>query len=426
MIASPQRSLLGPLAALALLLLASCGSSPIAKVSPMDPQLVPGTLGSVTVVPAAEMPDALLVATVAELLAANQSRGLDTRTRVEVRGALEQYAGELAARGEDPRALADLSRSDLPARISVPAGLRSARLYLQREDRMDAFKTIRRLDERYPSHALRMEAGTLLKEVGDSFFFDDRKKYFLFPYSDNAPQVYEYLSAEYPKHPETDDALRKLADTYEGGRQFAVAIQKHEELVLWCRDSPYRIASEAAIPRLRLASLDGPEYGRDSMNVALGELELWLSSYPDDDLRPEVERTLVDCLQRLADNDMVVARFYRTVRSATGARQHAARALETAKRAGNPEQLDEIRRFLQAIDEIEALGPPRELPQGVQPTDIVPLDGDLGQQGPAELAPGSGTFEARRIPRRTERAIAEDEKKELEGGESGGDPEGDQ
>jgi hypothetical protein len=132
----------------------------------------------------------------------------------------------------------------------------------------------------------------------------------------------------------------------------------------------------------------------------------------------------VDCLQRLADNDMVVARFYRTVDSPAGARQHAARALETAKRAGNPGQLEEIRAFLEALDEIESLGPPREIPQGVLPQDIVPLDGEVDQQGPAELAPGSGSMEPRRIPRRTERAIEQDEKDERASGagtENGGD-----
>lgn len=404
------------LSGLALLALASCSSSPIASVSPLDPEEVPAVLVAAQSSPAAELADRQLVDTVAGLLSANKARGLDTKTRVAVRDALETYASELATRGDDPRALEDLSETDLPARISVPAGLRSATLYLERDDRKDAFKTIKKLDRRYPSHGLRDESGDLLKGIGDSYFFDKRRKYFLFPYSNSAPQVYEYLSAEYPKHPETDDALHKLSEVYEKNRQFAVAIEKHEELVLWCRDSPYRIASEAAIPRLRLAALGGPEYGRDSLKIALGELEVWLSKYPDNEIRPEVERTLVDCLQRLADNDMVVARFYRTVDSPAGARQHAARALETAKRAGNPEQLEEIRAFLEAVDEIESLGPPRQIPQGNLPQEIVPLDGEVDQQGPAELAPGSGSMEPRRIPRRTERAIEQDEKEEQASG----------
>ena len=381
---------------LALLALASCSSSPIASVSPMDPDQVPATLMAAQASTADQLADGQLVDTVADLLSANKARGLDTRTRVEVRTALELYAQELADRGENPRALEDLSETDLPARISVPAGIRSATLYLAREDRKDAFKTIKKLDTRYPSHGLRDEAGDLLMEIGNSYYFDKRRKFFLFPYSSNAPQVYEYLSTEYPKHPETDDALNRLADTYAKNRQYSFAIEKRENLILWCRDSPYRIASEAAVPELRLAALDGPEYDRAAMLIALTELETWISRYPDNELRPDVERTMIDCLQRLADNDMVVARFYRTVLSATGARQHAARALEFAKRAGNPEQLEEIRTFLAAVDEIESLGPPREITQGAEFEGILPLGAEFDQLGPAELAPGSETPEADR------------------------------
>ena len=204
---------------LALLALASCSSSPIASVSPMDPDQVPATLMAAQASTADQLADGQLVDTVADLLSANKARGLDTRTRVEVRTALELYAQELADRGENPRALEDLSETDLPARISVPAGIRSATLYLAREDRKDAFKTIKKLDTRYPSHGLRDEAGDLLMEIGNSYYFDKRRKFFLFPYSSNAPQVYEYLSTEYPKHPETDDALNRLADTYAKNRQ---------------------------------------------------------------------------------------------------------------------------------------------------------------------------------------------------------------
>ena len=49
------------------------------------------------------------------------------------------------------------------------------------------------------------------------------------------------------------------------------------------------------------------------------------------------------------------------------------------------------------------------------------MDGELDQQGPAQLAPGSDSMEPRRIPRRTERAIKDGEQAELEaGGLSGG------
>ena len=241
--------------------------------------------------------------------------------------------------------------------------------------------------------------------------------------------MYEYLSTEYPTHPKSDDALDTLAAIYEKNRRFDIAIEKHRDLVLWSPDSPYRVHSEAAIPRLRLADLDGPEYGRDSMLIALSELERWLASFPTAEDRIEVERTLVDCLQRLADNDMGVARFYRQVLSVTGARQHAARALEFANRAGNEEQLGEIRAFLETLDEIEVLGAPKEIPEAPSPEGIVPANEGFDMLGPAELAPGSSSIEPRRTPRKTEQAIkdSEDETKQdetvrdpIEGNSDGG------
>ena len=256
---------------------------------------------------------------------------------------------------------------------------------------------IKRIDQRYPSHAMRNEAGTLLSQIGDSYFEDKRRRFFLFPYSSRAPGVYEYLSTAHPTHPATDDALVRLAEIYEKNRSFQIAIDRHRDLILWAEDSPYRVASEAAIPRLRLADLDGPEYGRDWMLQALEELDAWVVTYGDHQLRREVDLTRVDCLQRLADNDMIVADFYRTVKNPEGARQHASRALEYARRAGNPDQLDEIRTFLEKVDEIERVDKPvviREL----SPQDIAGGQNDLGTTGPAELAPSTpGAAPPRRV-----------------------------
>ncbi|MEM6566771.1 MAG: hypothetical protein AAF957_00070 [Planctomycetota bacterium] len=386
-------------------LLSGCTSSPIANVTRMKTEKVPAALETSQAVTIESASDKELVRVVADMLGANKAVGLETGTRVAVRTTLERAADEFATRGEDAGALEDLAMTELPARIAVRAGIRAARLYYDDGERMDAFKLIRKIDQRYPSHGLRTDAGDLLSEIGDSFKNDRRRRFFLFPYSSNAPQIYEYLSTEYPTHPRSDDALQTLAAIYEKKRRFDIAIERHRDLVLWAPDSPYRVESEAAIPRLRLADLDGPEYGRDSMMIALAELEAWLRAYPDEESRSKVERTLVDCLQRLADNDMGVARFYRTVLSVTGARQHAARALEYAKRAGNADQLEEIRGFLASLDEIEELGAPRELPEIQSPDELLRGDSNFDGQGPADLAPGSSEIAPRRTPRATEKEI---------------------
>ena len=55
---------------------------------------------------------------------------------------------------------------------------------------------------------------------------------------------------------------------------------------------------------------------------------------------------LADTLQRLADSDLSIARFYRKVESQAGFEFHARRALETARDAGNSEQVEEAEALL--------------------------------------------------------------------------------
>ena len=122
----------------------------------------------------------------------------------------------------------------------------------------------------------------------------------------------------------TDDALFTLAGIYEGERLFDVAIEKHLELIVWAQSSTYRIQSEADIPQASPGGPGRPRVRPQRDDPALSELELWIESYGDHELRAQVDRTLVDCLQRIADNDLVVARFYARIKNPTGARQHAA------------------------------------------------------------------------------------------------------
>ena len=365
----------------------ACRSNPIGSQRPLQPEAIPAAIERARTLPLQTADDAELAEVVGEMIRASKSQ-LETSERVAVRQLLERSAEELGRRGNRPSDLEDLSQSDLPARIAVPAGLRAARLLFEDGERSDAFGLIRQLDQRYPSHALRDDAADLLYEIGTSYRLDKRRKFFLFPYSVQAPSVLEYLSAEYPTHEKVDDALVDLAKLYEDDRLFDVAIDKHKELVLWASDSIHRKSSEAAIPRLRLADLDGPEYARDELEIALSELELWIQKYGEHELRPEVDRTLVDCLQRLADNDLVVAEFYARVKNPAGARQHGARGLEFARRAQNPEQEAEILAFLEAVDEIERVDAPRVLPEDMNVPDVF-TPGGTGTTTPGDLAPAS-------------------------------------
>ncbi|MEM8713747.1 MAG: hypothetical protein AAGG01_22625, partial [Planctomycetota bacterium] len=353
---------------------------------------------------------------VGSMLSVLETPELQTDQRAEAQAYLERSAEALSERSTSPRDLEDLALGDMPARIAVPSGLRGAQLLIDDDERSDAFRLIQRVDQRYPSHAFRDEAGDLLWRIADSYAKDTRKRLFLFPYSNRAPGVFEYLSTEYPTHEKSDEALVELARIYTEDRLFDLAIEKHRELLLWAQDSPYRIRSEAEIPRLRLADLDGPAYDRDAMLLSLSELEAWIQSHPQHALRPEVDRTLVDCLQRLADNDLIVAEFYSTVKSRNGARQHAERALEFAKRAGNPEQEAEVRAFLASVDEIEQVDAPLIVPEGLP--DAFQGDSGLGITGPAGLSDSLPTTPKRPKPR-DESEEDPDEENSLSGESSG-------
>lgn len=345
----------------AFALLSSCSSSPISARGKLSPSAVPAAIERARSTPASEASDRTLAEVVGDLLRATRSE-LGTDQRTAVTQLLERWTRELATRSNRPGDLEDLAEAEMPARTAVPAALRAARLHLDAGRRDRALRVIRRLDLRFPAHAQKDEAGDLLYEIARSFQEDKRARLFLFPYSARAPEVYEYLSTEYPTHDKSDDALVELADAYAKDRRYDLAIERHKDLLLWSRNSPHVIASEAAIPQLRLDDLDGPEYGRDELQVAERELLEWIQRHGNHELRPQVDRALVDCLQRLADNDLVVARFYRRVKNPEGARNHAMRGLEYARRSGNQDQQAELRDFLASVDEIERVDAPRVLP----------------------------------------------------------------
>lgn len=367
------------------LALAGCASGDgVRRAKPLDPAKVPAALAEAQAVlaegEAAPIRD--VERAVKRLRSARVTDNVDPEVRRAVQIALEEAAGELLRRGRDPKPLKNLIESELPMRLAARAGVRAAQLQFERGQRLAAFKTIRALDSRYPTHTQRQDAGDLLARVGNALADDPGHYLLFFKYASLAPQVLEYLSLEYPTHPETDDALARLAGIYEERRLWSDAIVKHQELVLWAPDSPYRVASEAAIPRLRLAAMDRPDYARDNLLLARDELVRWLATYVNDAQRPEVERLLVDARQRLADNDLMTARFYWKVHSAAGVRFHALRAQAEARLAGNLEQVAEADGWLARAVDMPGLVPvvePLPEPSAEPRRDVFGTDDGGGQ-----------------------------------------------
>jgi len=280
---------------------------------------------------------------------ARGTKDLPTQVRREVETVLEQAATQLITELDDPRKLEDMTEINLPRNLALEAGLRSARLYYENGKRMRSFRLIRKIDQSFPQHHQRQAAGELLSEIGFELAEDNGRYGLFFHYRGLAPQVLEYLVLNYPNDPTGDRALWTLAETYERGSRWHVAIEKHQDLILWFPDSSRAPASEARIPHLRLAALGSPQYDRTSMKVARAELEAWLQNHPGHPLESEVRIDLKDALQRLTDNDLLVARFYRKVKRYAGAEYHARRAVEQARDGGDADQIEQAERYLAKI-----------------------------------------------------------------------------
>ncbi len=338
------------LALLCLLLVGACSSGPTKRRIPprFSVEEVPGAIEA----SAQDLEAGRYEKALERLRSAKNTPGLPAQLRQEVQVALEGAAEKVISHSEDYHALEELTDVDIPRVLAVEAGIRAARLLFAEGERMRAFRLLRRLDGKFPRHPRRMQAASLLFEIGKDLANDDGRYMLIFKYKSNAPQVLEYLVMNHPSAPEGAEALFILSQLYQESHRYELAIEKNQDLILWFPDSPYVVRAQAAIPHLRLVRLRSPEYDRSELQRARRELETWLEEHQasaEASLVDEVRRDRLDALRRLADNDLVVARFYRRVKDPAGATYHGERALELARLGGDDEQVEEVRAFLESL-----------------------------------------------------------------------------
>lgn len=337
-------------ALLLLIIAASCNSSEAKRT--VKPRF------SVAEVPAAiaasevDLDDGRYEVALERLRSAKNTPGLPARERQAVQISLERAAQAVIANSTNDADLQELTDVDIPRPMAVEAGIRAAQLQFADGERMKAFRLLRKLDAKFPRHPRRMQAASLLFKIGKNLAQDEGRYMLIFRYKANAPQVLEYLVMNHPSATDGAESLWLLGELYEDSKELGLAIEKHQDLMLWYPESEYVIRSQAAIPRLRLAMLGSPEYDRSELLVARAELEALLAEHGDPGLGKlsgEVRRLLTDTIRRLADNDLGVARFYDRVDSSEGAAQHARRAFDLAREGGDEEQVEEARRLLESL-----------------------------------------------------------------------------
>lgn len=296
---------------------------------------------------------------------------LRNRVTVLTNQALDARIRQLEGTPDAADELHDLFKADLPRRLRGPAAVALARAQLARGDRLDAFRTIRELDEKDPEHLVRSECAQLVFEIGMSLAADTGK-YFLGmrTWRYRAPAVLEYLVLRYPSHPDCDLAYLTTAQIYEDDREWSLAISRYSELFLYHRESEFATESELRIPELRLAQIVRDDHDRGSLVEARRELEAWLARHPDDERVERAQLALLDAHRRLALSDLAIARFYADTDNPYGAWQHAERAQVEARQAGDQELVQVVAELLDSL-------PPREEVFAGVPLTIPPIAPDI-------------------------------------------------
>ena len=339
----PQQDL-GPIAIL-LALISSCGATRLAQRAEAryTPEQVPAVL-ELARAAIAEQTD--LELTLEQVRSARSTAGLSPDLRQEVQNVLEATTRAVIAHSQDADLLEAIMGVDVPRQLAVEAGLRSAQLLFLERERMEAYRLIKRMDSKFPQHHERGAAGGLLGEIGFDLAEDGGSYGLIFKYRNLAAEVLEYLVMNYPSHPGGDLTLWTLGTLYQEQRKLDIAIEKHQDLLLWFPTSPRAPMAQARIPHLRLMIHSDPEYDRATLIQAQGELRNWLDEYGNHESISAVRKDLVDATRRLAANDLVLANFYATLESAEGVRLHARRALAEAREGGDPDQVKEADELL--------------------------------------------------------------------------------
>jgi outer membrane protein assembly factor BamD (BamD/ComL family) len=328
---------LGPIAIL-LALLPSCGATRLAQQAEAryTPEQVPAVL---ELARSAIAKQDNLELTLERVRSARSTAGLDQELRLEVQNVLEATTRAVITQSQDADLLEAIMGVDVPRQLAVEAGLRSAQLLFRAEERMAAYRLIKRMDSKFPQHHERNAAGALLGEIGFNLAEDEGSYGLIFKYRNLAGEVLEYLVMNYPSHSGGDQTLWTLGTLYQEQKKLDLAIEKHQDLLLWFPTSPLAPRAQARIPHLRLMIHGDPKYDRATLVQAHGELQDWLDEYGAHESESVVRGDLVDATRRLADSDLILAHYYATLGSAEGVQLHARRALAEAREGGDPGQI---------------------------------------------------------------------------------------
>lgn len=268
---------------------------------------------------------------VRKLIALRKRAGLtpDLREGIE-RRLIETGYAQIEESSGNSSVLARIYRSDYPERIRVRAGILAAKALFEEDHPVSAFEQLKKVDRSFPHHSERALAGDMLGQVGLHLIERKGRYSVFFRYRPKGARALEYLVLHYPLDARCDEAYFSLSQYNESIGEIDYALEHTEDLLIYHPSSPYAIAAQARLPYLRLLRLARNDYDRSELAIAAGEIRNWLSRYQGHELEGWVSELSRVCATRLAESDLILARYYKRTGSTEGVRLHARRALALA------------------------------------------------------------------------------------------------
>jgi outer membrane protein assembly factor BamD (BamD/ComL family) len=225
--------------------------------------------------------------------------------------------------------LEPLAGEACPKRLRDRRDVALARALRGQGELWDAFLVLEKFPDRYPHSELRPAVVEMVWEIGEALARSDRG--FLFFWSDARAgrTVLEHLTTRHPDTPRLADALRLLGDIAFADGDYELAQQRFRDLMLNRPESEWFVYAQYRFAMSIVASLEGPDYDLDRMQLAVRELREFLRKNPENpEIARAAEQAVATLLEWQVERHLQTADFYRTVGNDKGELLHLERAVQ--------------------------------------------------------------------------------------------------
>ena len=219
--------------------------------------------------------------------------------------------------------LASIADQQCPKRLRDRRDLLLAQAQLGRGNPWQAFLTLEEFSILYPHSDLRGQAVDVIWNAGKTLIDSDGG--FLFFWSDKRAgrTVLEHLITRHPDTQRPADALRILGDMAFDDGDYELAQERYKDIIFSRPESDWRFYAQFRLAMSLVASLRGPDYDLNRMELAAGHLREFLNSNPEG---PQMVAETARALQRVkgwqVERHLSVADYYHTLHSIEGERYH--------------------------------------------------------------------------------------------------------